>query len=476
MAAASMARVRPSPSGRAIDLLTYNLTALALPTTLYVDAATLTPLSDQYGTAVAPYSTLTAAVARANASSDIAFYFVISFGNYQSEAPLMLLSSRRYIFEGVFRSSVIMRLPTVVWTVASPGTSFLLFRNVEAGLVTVLDGSPVSTTAVIVYENSACQGINAATSLATLTVLMSGTSLASYQTSTNTFVLAVARLAAINLNNGTLFAQNVQFDSTCPLVRALSVLAAGCAFSQSMQIEAETVEIRESLWTVAGGPFSLTFMGAAGLAFLDSSTQHHFDTGEVTLVNGSFIATDQHYDTSSVIPLPEGSTTGQATLGTAVTFAGASYRLVNFASANRLYIVATAVSAPTTLVIAVYQSPSGQTTPPLPLVGVATLLLTAPGTFLVPLAATLRLVPGVAFFLVGKVAGGGNITVRTYTTPTQELLNDASVPSAAYPTAFTTTIGVTTTPPATFNPTPAGGLVTPAGASNVTLIVRLATV
>lgn len=471
-----MARVRPSPSGRAIDLLTYTSTALALPTTLYVDTQTLVETTDQNGSAVAPYRTLTQAIAHANASDGIAWYFVISFGDYQAEAPLTLLPGKRYVFEGVFRSSVIMRLPTAIWTVAGPTTCFLLFRNVEMGLITVIDGSPTATVAVVVYENSACQGINAATSVTPLTVIMSGTSLASYQTSENTFVLAVARLAAINLNNGTIFAQNVQFDATCPLVRALNVLAAGCSFAQDMQIEGDTVELRDSLWIDAGGPYSLTFLDALGTAFLDSSTQHHFDVGEVELVNGSFIATDQHYDTSSVIPLPEGSTTGQATLGTATTFSGASYRLINYASANRLYIVATAVSAPTTLVIAVYQSQSGQTTPPIPLVGVATLLLTAPGTFLVPLSATMRLVPGVAFFLVGKVAGGGNITVRTYTTPTQELLNDVSVPSAAYPTAFTTTIGVTASPPTTLDPTPAGGLVTPAGASNVTAIVRLATV
>lgn len=470
-----MARVRPSPSGRAIDLLTYTSTASALPTTLYVDIATLVDESDQNGSAVAPYRTLTQAIAHANASSGIAWYFIIAFGDYRSEPPLELLPNRRYVFEGIFRSSVIMRMPTMLWTVAGPDTSFLLFRNVEAGLITVVDGSPTSTVAVIVYENSACQGINAATSLATLTVLMSGTSLASFETSSNTFVLAVARLNAINLNNGTLFANNVQFDATCPLVRARSVLAAGCSFSQNMQIEALTCELRDSLWTTTG-PYTLTFMGATGTLFLDGASQHHFDVGEVSLVNGLFRATDQHYDTSSVIPLPEGSTTGQATLGTATTFSGASYRLINFASANRLYIVATAVSAPTTLVIAVYQSPSGQTTPPIPLVGTATLLLTAPGTFLVPLTATMRLVPGVAFILIGKVAAGGNITVRTYTTPTQELLNDASVPAAAYPTAFTTTIGVTTSPPSTFNPTPAGGLVTPAGASNVTPIIRLATV
>lgn len=466
-------RVRPSPSGRPIDLVTYAATASSLVSTLYVDKATQIALEDQNGSAIAPFSTLTAAVEKANSSAGSAWYFVIAFGDYRSEDPLELSANRRYIFEGIFRSSVVMRLPTIVWTVAGPDTSYLHFRNVEAGLVTVLDGSPVSAVTVIVYENSACQGINAAVALAAITVLMSGTSLASFETSSSTFVLGVVRQAAVNLNNGSIFAQNVQFDATCPLVRANALLVDGCSFSQSVQINGTSCELRESRWS--SSPFLLTFLGSAGVALLDPHTQHSFDLGSVTLVNGSIIATDQTYDSSSVIPLPEGSTTGQSTLGTAVTFAGASYRIINYTSATHLYVVATAVSAPTTLVVAFYQKANGQTLPPIPRIGVATLLLTAPGTFLLPLGATMRLVPGVVFLLVGKVAGGGNITVRTYTTPTQELLNDASVPAAAYPTAFTTTIGVTTDPPATFNPTPAGGLVTPAGASNVTLIARFAT-
>lgn len=470
-----MTRIRPSPSGRTIDLLSYALTALALPTTYYVDQSTLVATSDQNGSAVAPYKTLTQAVARANAStnSTLAAHFIISFGDYRSEPPLSLIANRRYVFDGIFRSSAVMRMPEVVWTVAGPGTNYLQFRNVEAGLVTVLDGTPTATITVIVYENSACQGINAAVALADITVLMSGTSLASFQTSSNTFVLGVVRLAAVNLNNGSIFAQNMQFDASCPLVRADTVLADGCSFAQDMQINGATVEIRESRWLANN--YDLTFLGAAGVASLDPHTQHSFDIGAVTLVNGSIIATDQTYDESSVIPVPEGSTTGQSTLGTQVTFTGASYRVINYTSATHLYVVATAVSAPTTLVIACYQSPNGQTLPPLQRVGSGSLLLTAPGTFLVPLTAIMRLVPGVVFILAGKVAAAGNITIRTYTTPTQELLNDASVPATAYPTAFTTTVGVTTTPPATFNPTPAGGLVTPAGASNVTALVRFAT-
>ena len=467
-------RVRPSPSGRSIDLLTYSSTALALPTTFYVDLSTEVPLEDQNGSAVAPFASITQAIARAHQTAFIAFHFIIAFGDYRSEPPLELLPNKRYVFDGIFRSSVVMRLPLVVWTVAGPDTSYLHFRNVEAGLVTVLDGSPTSAITVIVYENAACQGINAAVALAAITVLMCGASLASYESSSNTFVLAVARQAAVNLNNGVLFAQNVQFDATCPLVRANQVLADGCSFSQSLQVSGASVEIRESRWTL-GGAYSLTFMGAAGTARLDPHTQHSFDIGSVSLVNGSIIATDQTYDDSSVIPLPEGSTTGQATFGTTVTFAGASYRIPGYSSATHLYVVATAVSAPTTFVFAVYQSPNGQTKPPLARVASGSLVISAPGTFLVPLSSTMRLVPGVAFILHGKVSGGGNVTIRSYTTPTQELLNDASVPASSYPTAFTTSIGVTTTPPATFNPTPAGGLVTPGGASNLTAITRFAT-
>lgn len=470
-----MPRVRPSPSGRSLDLVSFAGTSISLPTTLWVDAATLVPEDVQRGSPIAPYATLTQAVAHANADPSIAWHFRISFGDYRGEGTLSLLPNKRYVFEGVFRSSVIMRLPNFLWTLAGPDTSYVHFRNVEAGLVTVVDGTPTSTVAVLVYENAACQGVNAATSPATLTVLMSGTSLASYQTSSNTFVLCVARLAAIDLNNGTIFASNVNFEASCPLVRANQILASGCQFAQNLQINGVTVELRDSVWPL-GGARLLTFLGAVGVAHLDGATQHSFDVGSVSLVNGSILATDQTYDTSSVIPLPEGSTTGQATLGTAVTFSGASYRIPGFASANRVYVVATAVSAPTTIVLAFYQSPNGQTLPPLARIGVASMSLSAPGTFLVPLAATMRLAPGVAFILAGKVAGGGNVTIRTYTTPTQELLNDASVPSGAYPTAFTTTIGVSTNPPSTFDPTPAGGLVTPAGASNVTPLVRFATV
>lgn len=468
-------RVRPSPSGKSLDLLTYSSAALALRTTLYVDMHTLVDSVDQNGSAIAPYRTLTQAVARANASTDptLATHFVVAFGDYRDEPPLQLIDNRRYVFDGVFRSSTVMRLPDVVWTVAGPGTNYLNFRNVEAGLITVLDGSPTATIAVIVYENSACQGINAAVALAAMTILMSGASLASFQTSSNTFVLGVVRAAAVNINNGSIFAQNMQFDATCPLVRATNVLADGCSFDQDMQVNGTSVELRESRWR--DDSHLLTFLDAAGIANLDPHTQHSFDTGAVTLVNGTILATDQTYDESSVIPLPEGSTTGQSTFGTQVTFAGASYRLINYTSATHIYVVATAVSAPTTLVIACYQSPNGQTLPPLALVARGSLLLTAPGTFLVPLTDVMRAVPGVLFILAGKVAGAGNITIRSYTTPTQELLNDASVPATVYPTSFTTTIGATTTPPTSFNPTPGGGLVTPAGASNLTPLVRFAT-
>jgi len=469
-----MRSVRVSPSGKSLEFLTFADTALGLVHTLYVDQNTLVEPEDQCGSSVAPYATLTAAIAHANAGTFTACHFVVAFGDYRSEPPLQLIANRRYVFDGPFRSSVLMRMPLVVWTVAGPDTSYLHFRNVEAGLVTVLDGSPVSATTVIVFENSACQGINAAVALAAMTVLMSGTSLASYETSANTFVLAVARQAAVNLNNGILFAQNVLFEASCPLIRANQILVDGCSFAQNVQVNGTGVELRESRWTTTGS-YSLTFMGAAGTAQMDPHTQHSFDVGNVTLVNGSILATDQTYDDSAVIPLPEGSTTGQATFGTTVTFAGASYRIENYTSATHLYVVATAVSAPTTLVLALYQSPNGQTTPPIARVAVGSLLLTAPGTFLVPLTSIVRLVPGVLFILHGKVAAGGNITLRTYTTPTQELLNDASVPASAYPTAFTTTIGVTTNPPATFDPTPAGGLVTPGGASNLTAITRFAT-
>lgn len=467
-------RIRPSPSGRAIDLITYSSAAGALPTTLWVDQNTLVPLADQNGSVLAPYATLTAAIGHANAGASSAWLINCAFGDYRAEAPLQLAALKRFVFQGPFRSSVVMRLPQVLWVVRGPGTSYLHFRNVEAGLVTVLDGSPISTTTVIVYENSACLGINASTAAAAITVLMAGASLASFETSTNTFVLGVARENAVNLQNGTIFAQNIQFDVTCPLVRAVNVLVDGCSFAQNMQILGTTVELRDSRW-VTGSAFTCSFMAGAGQAFLDNHTQHSFDIAAVSLVNGTVISTDQTYDTSSVIPIPEGSTTGQTTFGTLVTFVGASYRIPTYASATNIYIVATAVSDPTTLVLAFYQSLSGQTTPPIPRVGVASLLISAPGTFLVPLTALMRVVPGVLFALVGKLSGGGNITIRTYTTPTQELLNDASVPSSVYPTAFTTTIGVTASPPSTLNPTPAGGLVTPAGASNVTPILRFAT-
>lgn len=469
-----MPTLRPSPSGRALDYFTYPLAALALTTTLYVDQHTLVELADQNGSTIAPFATLRAALEYANAQSGVSWHLVMAFGDYSGEGTLSLLPGRRYVFDGVFRSSQVMRLPPMLWTVAGPATNYIQFRNVEAGLVTVLDGSPTSTTTVIVYENAACQGINAASSLATFTIIMSGGSLASFQTSSSTFVLGVVRANAVNINVGEIFAQNIQFDATCPLVRATNVLCDGCSFAQDMQVSGPSVELRESRWT---GTRTLTFTGSAGTAFLDPHTQHSFDVGAVTLVNGSIIATDQTYDTSYAIPTPEGSTTGQSTFATTVTFAGSSYRLANYTSATHMYVQLTAVSAPTTLVMAIYQGPSGQTDSPLELKGVASLLVAAPGTFLVPFPSTIRLVPGVLFILYGKQNGGGNITMRTYTTPNQDLLNDpATVPSLAYPTAFTTSLGVSTSPPSTFNSTPSGGLVTAAGTSNLTAITRFATI
>lgn len=467
-------RVRPSPSGKNLDLLTFAATAAALPTTLYVDTATLVETQDQYGSAVAPYKTLTQAIAHANASATAAWQFVIAFGNYSAEAALECLPNKRYIFKGVLRIPGIMRLPPILWTVTGNRTSQIVFQAVTVGLITVLDGIVPAINAICIFEGCECNGIDAAAALSDITLAILGTSLASFQTTTTPIVQMVARTNPILLRSGSIFAQNCQFESTCTKIEASQLLTDGCSFAQDIEISGVSSELRASKWPV--GPFDFEFSGSPGTLSVDTDTRHYFDIQNVTLINATILATDQTYDTSSVIPIPEGSTTGQTTLATAVTFTGASYRIIGFASANHLYIVATAVSAPTTLVIAVYQSPSGQTTPPLPLVGTASLLITAPGTFLVPLSATMRLNPGVAFFLIGKVAAGGNITIRSYTTPTQELLNDTSVPAAVYPTAFTTTIGVTTSPPATLNPTPAGGLVTPAGASNVTAILRLATV
>lgn len=469
-----MPRLRFAPSGPPRDYLTLAQTADSEPTTIYIDQSTRVAAADRNGSVLAPFATITEAIAFINEQPGVAWHLECAFGDYSAEPTIELLPNRRYVFDGVFRSSVLMRLPTFLWTVAGPDTSYVQFRNVEAGLVTIVDGSPISTVTVIVYENAACRGINAATSLATISMIISGISLASYQTSESTFAFAVARSAPILLNNGIIYAQNCQFDSTCTLIRAVSILANGCSFGQDIQITGTEVEIRDSRWTHLGHPF--TFTGAAGTAFLDPTTQHSFDIGSAVLVNGTIVATDQTYDTSFVIPIPEGSTTGQTTFGSLVTFVGASYRIPNYVSATHLFVQATAVSAPTTIVVGIYQAPTGQTTGTIPRVAFGSLLVAAPGTFLIPLASLVRLVPGALFILYGKVAAGGNVTFRTYTTPTQDLLNDpTTVPAAAYPTGFTTTLGVTTTPPSSLNPTPSGGVVTAAGASNVTAIVRLAT-
>jgi hypothetical protein len=438
---------------------------------IFVDQNTLVETSAQNGSILAPYRTVTQAVAAINAGASTKTEVFIALGDYSAEPPLSLLPGRLYVFTGSVRGQPFAALPPILWTVAGDLSSILAFRRCTVSLLTILDDAIPAIEAVLSYEDCECRGINGATTLSPVTILMAGTIGAFDAEINHITVTAAVRVAAINVQFGLFYCNNVAFQDSCPLVVVHDMLASNCSFEQNVQIRGTGLEMRSCIWRSPAN--LLTFTGLFSNAFLDLRTQNAFNTGQVSLVNGQYIATDQVYDPSSTIPIPEGSTTGQTTFSTQTTLSGASYRVPTFELASQVNIVATLVSAPTTFVVALYQGRGGQTTSPVTLVGQGTLLLTAPGSFSVPLTALTRIVPGVLFILFGKLPAGGNITVRTYTTPTQDLMNDVvSTPANAHPTAFTTVLPCAA-PPASFDPRVSGGVVTPAGASNLTLQTRL---
>lgn len=465
-----MHRLRLSSSGPPLEVLELADAALGLRGAIFVDTSTLVETSQQNGSVLAPFATITQAVALLH-ESDASREVFIALGDYSSEPPLTLRPDRVYIFTGSIRGAPFANLPTIHWTVGGNLTSILALRRCTVGLLTIFDDAIPAVEAVLSYEDCECRGINGATTVSPITILMAGTIGAFDAEINHITVTATARLAAINIQFGLFYANNVAFQVTCPSVQVHDLLASNCSFQQDIVITGSGLEMRSCIWRNSGR--LVTFAGAVGDAFFDLRTQNNFNVGLVTLVNGQYIATDQVYDPSSTIPIPEGSTTGQTTFATQTTLSGASYRVPSFELASQVNIIATSVSAPTTFVVALYQGRGGQTTSPVTLVGQGTLALTFPGSFSIPLVAETRIVPGVLFILFGKLPGGGNITVRTYTTPTQDLMNDVvSTPLAAHPTAFTTVMPAAA-PPASFDPRVSGGIVTPAGASNLTLQTRL---
>lgn len=154
------ARIRFGPSGPAETAYSIFDSALAQPTNLWVDASTLVSDAEQIGSMLAPFRTVRQALAYIATQAGTAWSIRLGFGDYSGEGTLSLLPNKRYVFDGIFRSSVLMRLPPMLWTVSGAGTNYVQFRNVEAGLVTLVDGSPAAVTTVLVYENAACQGVN----------------------------------------------------------------------------------------------------------------------------------------------------------------------------------------------------------------------------------------------------------------------------------------------------------------------------
>lgn len=465
-----MHRIRLSSSGPPIQVLELADAALGLRGAIFVDLNTLVETVQQNGSILAPFATVTQAIAALNEGETNREIF-IALGDYSSEPPLTLLPNRVYILTGSIRGITFASLPPLHWTVGGDLTSLLVLRRCTVGLLNIFDDSVPATEAVLSYEDCECRGINGATTVSPVTILMAGTIGAFDAEINHITVTATVRLAAINVQFGLFYANNVAFQDTCPSVQVAAFLASNCSFEQNVFITTD-VEMRGCIWRDPGN--LLTFTGSPGIAYLDLRTQNNFNVGQVTLVNGEYVATDQVYDPSSTIPIPEGATTGQTTFATQTTLVGASYRIPTFEIATHINIVASTVSAPTTFVVALYQGRGGQTTTPVRRVGQGSLLIPAtPAAYSIPLDVPCRLVPGVVFILYGRIAGGGNLSVRSYTTPTVDLLNDlTTTPQNAHPTAFTTTLP-SAAPPITFDPRIVGGIVTPAGASNLTLLTRM---
>jgi hypothetical protein len=159
-----------------------------------------------------------------------------------------------------------------------------------------------------------------------------------------------------------------------------------------------------------------------------------------------------------------------------VLLEGAAYRLLSYGNlqtqVRRLLLRVTAAMVAPTIRVGVYQARSG-------LAGLARLVfsgdvvLAAAGNFAVAAPAGTVLIDGVFYVLQGRQSAAGSYSIRVYTTPTYDLLNQ-NIVSGTVPATFTTVLAANAALPATFDPraTPTGQAVP--STLNTAPVLRLA--
>jgi hypothetical protein len=446
----------------------------SLSSTLWVDAGTTVAALEQDGSTERPYSTVTAAVAVANASATTAWHFIVEFGDYSSEAQVTIPQNRNYVFEGAAKIGAVMVLPSFLWQPSGNLTSALVFRTAVVGKVEIEDGiGGPTTSAFLVYDQCEARGVEQISGTGSVRVTVNGRTATVFTSAA--FLLdqvAASVTQPVVLSVGALLLAYCQASAA---LTAPQLAADSCTFDADITVTGSTAELRSSGWLQNG--LAVTFTTPPGLLLLDSMTDASFQNSDVVLTGSSAPRlTDEVYDLSIYLPEPQDIRTGESTRVTQTTFDGAVFSIGRWIRFSQVYVRLTAQSGgATTLVVAFYQRHDRHSENPQTLVGTGSLTTSSGGvsTVLIPMTGFVELGPGPVWCLYGKVAGGGNATVRTYSTGPADFLNDpAVVPVTAYPTSFTTNISVTTSPPSTLDPTPVGGVVTPSGSANIPLMFR----
>ena len=279
-------RLRTSPSGPPLTVPN------SLAGSYFIDASTRTPRYQQNGTIAAPFSTITAAVAAANASSLQAVTFNIesSFA-YAAEAPLVIPGGKIYIFQSSLRSCA---FPGVAWTptgsfTLNPLTASVLFlRNLQVtGPISIITGAVPATDARAGAENCGFDGPITQSGSSFITWNFSGISNAELIATTSTSVSSIVS-APVDLRNSDVFVSDTQFSAGCTSLRAGRLFAKSSTFEQNIFVHNTVFEAQGCLWKAIGR--SVTFVGAPGIMTIDALTYSSFLLDAATLVNGNFFS------------------------------------------------------------------------------------------------------------------------------------------------------------------------------------------
>jgi len=170
---------------------------------------------------------------------------------------------------------------------------------------------------------------------------------------------------------------------------------------------------------------------------------------------------------------PETTVGANGTRVAQTSYEGGSYRLNLPLVVNRLILVLTAVTAPVTLQVLIFQAPNGIGGTTANRIGTFDFSPGAAGQFvLTPTEGTIRIEAGVFYVLMGRTSAGGSGTFRVYTVTNNEGLT-ATVDTGTHPTNYTTAIATSAgAPPATFNPLQTPGGSASASTVNISPIIR----